>query len=49
MDFKPTVLLIGTLLIDVNEIAKTSALILNVAYIGYQFYILHKKSKDDKN
>lgn len=48
MDFKPCILFIVSLFInDVNEILKTSALILNLGYLGYQFYIYHKKNKDD--
>ena len=49
MDFKPTFLFIGALFIgDVNEILKTSALVLNLGYLGYQVYIFHKKNNEKK-
>jgi len=45
MDFKPCLAFIGALLVgDINEILKTSALILNLGYLGYQFYVFHKKN-----
>lgn len=45
-DFKPSILFIGTLFLNnVDEVLKTGALILNVAYLGYQFYNYHKKNK----
>ena len=50
MDFKPCIIYIGAVLLgDLNEILKTSALILNLGYLGYQFYIYHKKNNNDKN
>lgn len=46
-DFKPTILFIGTLLIhNVDEVLKTGALLLNITYLGYQFYKFHKKNKE---
>lgn len=49
MDFKPCLTFIGALMVgDFNEILKTSALVLNLAYLGYQFYIFHKKNDNDK-
>lgn len=48
MDFKPCITFIGALFIsDVNEILKTSALVLNLGYLGYQFYIYHKKNNEN--
>jgi hypothetical protein len=50
MDFKPSIVFIGALMVgDFNEILKTSALILNLGYLGYQFYIFHKKNNNEKN
>lgn len=47
MDFKPCITFIGALFIgDFNELLKTSALVLNLGYLGYQFYIFHKKNND---
>jgi hypothetical protein len=49
MDYKPGLLYIGSLFInDVNDLLKTSALILNLGYLAYQFYIFHKKNDHDK-
>jgi len=46
-DFKPTLLFMATVLFNnVDEILKTSALILNISYLGYQFYKFHKKNKE---
>jgi hypothetical protein len=46
MDFKPTILFIGTILIsDVNTILTTSILFINLVYISYQLYTHHKKNK----
>ena len=47
-DFKGFILYIGAIsLSDVNHLLTTSGLLLNVTYLGYQFYKFHKKNKDD--
>jgi hypothetical protein len=46
-DFKPTILFIGTLLMqNVDEVLKTGALLLNITYLSFQFYKFHKKNKE---
>ena len=45
-DFKPSILFIGTLFLDnVDAALKTGALLLNITYLGYQFYNYRKKNK----
>lgn len=46
MDFKPLTIYIGAIFLgQFDEILKTGALALNLGYLGYQFYIFHKKNK----
>lgn len=47
-DFKPSILFIGTLFLDnIDAALKTGALVLNITYLGYQFYNYHKKNKSE--
>lgn len=47
MDFKPTILFIGALALEnVNSVLTTSALGLNLIYLGYQIIVFHKKNND---
>ena len=50
-DFKPTILFIGSLVINnINELLGSTVLGLNVIYISYQIYTHHKKNNNkDKN
>jgi hypothetical protein len=45
MDFKPALMFVCTVfLTDINDILKTSALIINLGYVSYQFYKYHKNN-----
>lgn len=47
-DFKGAIIYISSLmLIEVNQLLTTGGLLLNVTYLGYQFYKFHKKNKND--
>lgn len=46
-DFKPTILYVCTIMLNnIDDVLKTSALLLNLSYLGYQFYKFHKKNKE---
>ena len=46
-DYKPSILYVCTILFNnVDEVLKTGALLLNITYLGYQFYKFHKKNKE---
>ena len=49
MDLKPTILFVGTIMLPLQDILFNASLILNIFYIGYQFYIFKKKNDNTKD
>lgn len=48
MDFKPLILFSSTLLLPLHDILLNFGLILNIVYVGYQFYIFKNKNNDNR-
>jgi len=48
MDLKPAIIFICTLfLTNIDNVLKTSLLVLNVCYISYQFYKFYQNNKKE--